>query len=231
MHSAVLQSKDYIKFADKSTVEVMSMSSLDKGIQKGDRKAATYTGKDGVEYLVEFPNLTVEEMNAMRSSKAETYNDTGKIPFTALINPHTEEEMARWGSTSASAIMDRVKKKTKELRKEYGAGIDRKTIRTLDGAIVKSQGELAKGDYSKALGAVDKATKKSKDWPQELTAKAGRARTAIVDAATTKLDEIDALGLDDPTAALKDLNKVRSKLRGTGLEDRAKEMMAALKAS
>jgi len=231
MHSAVLQSKDYIKFADKSTVEVMSMGSLDKGIQKNDRKAARYEGKDGIEYLVEFPNLTVEDIETMRASKAGTYNDTGRIPFTALINPHTEEEMVRWGGVSSSAIIDKVKEKTKELRKEHGKGIDRKTIRSLNGAIESANVEVAKGDFGKAIGALDKVTKKSGDWPQELSARATKARDEIVQAATVALDAIEETGLDDPKAAMKDLNKVRSKLRGTGLEDRAKELLASFKAS
>ncbi|MFH0944691.1 MAG: hypothetical protein V2A76_05790 [Planctomycetota bacterium] len=93
MHSAVLQNKKYIKFADEGTVEVISLGGLEKGVEKGDKKAATYTQKvngEDVEFLVEFPNLTVEEMVALNRSKASSYNDTGKIPFTALIDPFTE---------------------------------------------------------------------------------------------------------------------------------------------
>lgn len=232
MHSAVLQSKDYIKFSDRSTVEVMSMGSLEQGIEKGDRKAATYEAKDGKEYLVEFPNLTVEEMVAIRSTKAGTYNDTGKIPFTALINPHTEEELTRWsGGISSGTIIDKVKDVSKDLRKEYGEGIDRRTIRGLDDAIETAREEIADGDFAKALGAIDKAASKSQDWPESLQARVTKAREVVVQAASDALDAIEKQGADDPRTALRELNKVRMKLRGTGLEDRAAELVATLKAS
>ncbi|MHC4732446.1 MAG: hypothetical protein ACYS6Z_17900, partial [Planctomycetota bacterium] len=70
MHGSVLQNKKYIKFASENTVEVMALSRLQEGIQKKDRKAATYKAKDGTVYLVQFPNLTVADIGKLRSSKA-----------------------------------------------------------------------------------------------------------------------------------------------------------------
>ena len=74
MHSAVLQNKKYVKFSNKSTVEVISLSGLDKAVKNLDRKAKTYKGKDAggkeVELMVAWPNLTYDEIMALRSSKA-----------------------------------------------------------------------------------------------------------------------------------------------------------------
>ena len=46
MHGSVLQNKKYIKFHDQNTVEVMSLGSLQSGIDKGDKRAGTYLAKD-----------------------------------------------------------------------------------------------------------------------------------------------------------------------------------------
>lgn len=235
MHSAVMQNKDYIKFADKSTVEVIALGQLQKGIDRGDRKASTYKKKvngEEVELLVEFPNLTVAEVMALRNSKASSYNDTGKIPFTALVDPHTEKEMVRWsGGTSGSTIMDRVKDVTKTLKKSHGKGISRKELGQLSEAIAESQEEAVEGEYSKAMTCLTKAGKKSKDWPQVMQQKLEKARAAVIQKANTQLDEIEAYGELDPVEAKKKLNRLKSKLRGTGLESRSKELVESLSAS
>ena len=69
MHGSVLQNKKYIKFAGENTVEVMSLSALDKGIEKGDKRAATYKAKDGNVYLVGYPNLTVKQIQERGASE------------------------------------------------------------------------------------------------------------------------------------------------------------------
>lgn len=229
----MLQNKKYIKFADQNTVEVMSLGSLDTGIQRGDKRAATYTknvnGKD-VEFLVEFPNLTVEDIEGMRKTKAGSYNDTGKIPFTALIDPHTEKEMWRYsGGMSAGMLQDQVKAARKTLKKAHGSGISRKSLNDLAEAEEAVQAELQRGEYSKAIGELSKVEKASSDWPQTMQARVARARQSVVAAAEKALKEIDEMGIEDPTGATKQLSRMRSKLRGTGLEDRAAELLTELK--
>ena len=110
MHGSVLQNKKYIKFADENTVEVIALGRLQEGIDKKDRKAETYEDKKtGAVYLVEFPGLTVEQMLALATSKAGSYNNTGKIPYTAIVNPHNEEEMSYLpGGISGKQLMEAV---------------------------------------------------------------------------------------------------------------------------
>ncbi len=227
MHSAVLQNKDYIKFAEKSTVEVISLSALDQGVAKSDKKAAKYTATvDGqeVELMVEFPNLTYDEMIALNRSKASTYNDTGKIPFTCLVDPHTLEEIYRFPSASGGTIMKKVKEVTKDLKREHGPGISRKEIESLDDAITEASAQTKEGEFAAAVSALEKVAKNAEDWPQELQARLTKARETVLTEAEKRIAEIEATAGEDPEAATRELAKLRSKLRGTGLEDRVKEI-------
>ena len=82
MHRSVLQNEDFAKFTYENAVDVMSLSRLDEGIEKKDEKSHTYDTVDAdgkpVKYLVEWPNLTIEEMYAFRRTKAGQYNNTSK---------------------------------------------------------------------------------------------------------------------------------------------------------
>ena len=53
-----------------------------------------------------------------------------------------------------------------------------------------------------------------------------KAREAAVAAATAALDKIEADKASNPEQAKKDLVALSSRLRGTGLEARAKELLA-----
>ncbi len=230
MHSSLLQNKKYIDFADRWTVEVISLSRLDEGIERGDRKASTYTDKDGKEYLLEWPNLTVEDVNGLRTSKASSYNDTGKIPFTAVIDPWTLEEVQRWsGGQAASTIMDTVKEHRKQLVNEHGEGIRRTDLRELAGVEAEVEELIERGEYGKAIAAIEKVSIKSaNEWPQDFTARLTKARESVVAAAETMLAEIEAKMETDAAEAKRELGRVRSKLRGTGLEERALNLSKAL---
>jgi len=232
VHSAVLLNSKYIKFADQNTVEVIALGRLQEGIDEGDRKAATYEARlpngDTVEYLVEFPGMTTDEMLALSTSKAATYNDTGKIPFTAIVDPYTEEEIRRYaGGLAASTLMDDVKDVRKDLVKEHGKGISRKDLRSVAEAEDDARAEVAEGDFSKALKALSKVSGKQ-DWPQELQDRVNRCQAEVMDAAESRFGELEDLAESDPRAAKRDLNKLASALRGTELADRAKELAATL---
>jgi hypothetical protein len=133
MHSALMCNKKYIEFANENTVEVISLDRLQEGIEKKDRKAETYEAKvDGqtVKYMVEFPGLTVEDMLALASSKAASYNKTGKIPYTAVVDP--------WTLTA------------QELNGGQGAGTIRRRRRAQKAMARTRQGHLAQGPQPRA---------------------------------------------------------------------------------
>ncbi|MBK6940524.1 MAG: hypothetical protein IPH13_10035 [Planctomycetes bacterium] len=231
MHSAVMQNEKYIKFADKNSVEVIALGSLDKGIEAKDHRADTYEATvDGkkVELLVEFPNLTAEEVFALNSSKAGSYNNTGKIPYTSIVDPWTLEELQKWsGGIGSGTIQDAVLEARKKLTKEHGAGIERKALRDVQDAGNAARELAGKGDFAKAIEALKKVESLANDQ-QLLQERIEKARTDVVAAATAAVDGIDAMKADDPAKAKSELSKLMGKLRGTGLEDRAKELQAEL---
>ncbi|MCA9321683.1 MAG: hypothetical protein KDB53_13160, partial [Planctomycetes bacterium] len=87
----MMQNKKYIQFAEENTVEVIALQRLEEAVEKGDSKAEKYTktGPDGqeTEYMVNWPSLTYDQMIAFNRTKAGQYNKTGKIPYTAIVNP------------------------------------------------------------------------------------------------------------------------------------------------
>lgn len=233
----MLQNKKYIKFAEENTVEVMAMSRLSEGIEKGDRRAATYTAKDAegneVEYLVEFPGLTVEQINSMNSSKAGSYNNTGRIPYTAIVNPHTLAEMSNIaGGYGVGALTDAVEDAKKALNKEYGPSLSRKDLAKLDKQISEIREDTAEANFVKAFGGLNKLEKSVAKEPEQVQAKVAAVKTEVVEAAGKKLDELEGMiGSGEAKAASRELGSLTRALKGTDLEERAKELLDKAKSA
>lgn len=232
MHSAVMQNADYIKFASQNTVEVLALGRLDEGVQKQDKKAATYKGvRDGqeVDLMVEWPNLTFEEIIALNQSPAGQFNKTGGIPYTSIVNPHDQTEMwSHSGGTGASAIEEAATAAKKKLEKQYGKGIARKELKAFSEAESQATKLTADGEFAKAIAAIDAFKSKRDAWPQDLQVRYDADRQAVIDAAQKRLDEIEEAGASDPVAAKRDLDRLMLKLAKTGLEARAKELAQEL---
>lgn len=229
MHSAVMQNKKYIAFAADNTVEVLVMSSLDRAIQQNDPKAATYKKKgDDAEYMVQWPSLTAEQINSFRQTKAGTYNNTGGIPYTCIVDPHTLERMTVVRARSAKAIIELVKDARRTLMKEHGKGMSRAVIRKLNSSLTKAREQAADGEWSKAMQTLTKGSKGSQDWPESLQERLAGGREAIVGSARAALEKIRELGESDPKKARRELLKLRRKVKGTGIENDVTELMESL---
>ena len=232
MHRSVLTNSKYMEFSAKNTVEVISVSGVREAAEGGDDRAATYEGSNlgvPVEFLCQWPGLTVDDHEALRRTKAGSYNDTGGVPFTCLVNPHDEAEMARFkGGTPAGDLMEAVEAARETLEEEHGEGFERKTWNKITGAEEDAWEKVAKGDYTKALKVLDKAAKKMADWPEAVQARATASREAVIGHAERALDTIEELAEEDAIKAKKALRKLRPKLKGTGLEERATELTGAL---
>jgi hypothetical protein len=226
----VLQNKKYIKFANDNTVEVLSLGRLDEGIKKEDPKAAMYTKKNAngekVKFMAKWPNLTFDMISKLRSSKAGTYNDTGKIPYTCLVNPHNLERMHIFKGVNAKGIMEEVKNATKLLKDEHGKGIKRKTINKINSAIDASVASASKGDWDSGYKLIDKVAAKPQNLPEALQAKITAAKDAITASARTRLDEIKNM---EPKDAKKALGRFMGKAKKTGLVEEARETLIGLK--
>lgn len=229
MHRAVLRNEDYIAFADENTVEVMAIQRLDEAVGKNDEKAGTYeveVGGQKVKYFKEYPGLTMEDVNALNGSKAGRFNDTGGIPFTCLVDPWTEEKKEFWkGSQTAPTLMDAVAALRKTMEEEHGKGFKRKDLRKIDEAREDALEAIGKQDFTKALKAVEAIEKKAKDWPEAVMKRIAEAKQLVLDAAKKAVDDVEAL--EDKKEAKKQLAKFRSKLKGTGQEERAAELFAS----
>jgi len=233
----VLQNKKYIKFAEDNTVEVLVLSRLEEGIEKEDKRAATFKGKDEdgqeKEFFVGYPNLTLDDIKGMRSTKAGTYNNTGKIPYTAIVNPHTEEEMENIkGGYGAGSLMDIVSARRKELVKQYGKGASRKTLNKVKDASADIRKELADGDLTKALtesAALEKKMAKEGDAIMDMVAK---VRADVLEAAGKQLDELEAMiGRGEAREAGRELSRLARHLKGTAFEERVNDLIAKTKES
>ena len=231
MHRSVLMNKKYIKFSEDNTVEFMAMSRMDEGVQKGDPKAATYDAKDAdgnpVKYLIEFPGMTVEDINNCARSKGGQYNKTGAIPFTCVVNPHTEKQMQGWsGGQSAKTIMEAVEYHKKALQKKHGASLKRSDLRKFDKDAAKIQANLDKQGPGKAYTAAVSLEKKWAKKSPALGAKAQELQEKILEVASEHLDKAEELIDEGELAAAKKILKpMVTGLKKTRLGTRAKDLL------
>jgi hypothetical protein len=232
MHDSVMCNKKYIDFAGDNTVEVISLDRLDEGIEKKDRRAETYEAKvDGktVKYLCEFPGLTVEDMQALHGSKASSYNTTGKIPYTAIVDPWTEKEIKSWnGGQSVGTISDAVTDARKALTKEHGKGVSRKELKVLADLETAANAKVGAGDFAAGLDALGKYATKLDKAPEALKTRYEADKAKVVEAAEKALAALEEKKAESPDEVKKDLAAMLGKLRGTGLEQRAKDLLATL---
>ncbi|MGQ0614544.1 MAG: hypothetical protein ACT4PV_12485 [Planctomycetaceae bacterium] len=235
MHSAVLQNKEYIEFAEENTVEVIALGSLDEGIEKQDRKAGTYKAKDeagnDVDYLVEFPGLTVEQVNKLNASPAGQYNKTSRIPYTALVNPQTLEELQSWsGGQSSKTIMEAVKVHRKALDKQYGEGPSRKTFTLVREKQADIRQDLADGKLDKAVAGQKALATKMAKQPEAVQALIAKTQAEILEVAGKQLDEAEAkVAAGEGNSIVNALSKLAALLRDTTLADRANTLLAKAK--
>lgn len=234
LHKSLMSDPEYVTFAYEHTVEVLALDRLQEGVDKGEDRAATFdvkVGRKTVQHLVEFPGLTVEDVLALRRSKASTYNKSGGLPYTALVDPFTEDELKSWkgGGVTPAEVMEAVKEARTKLAKT-SKGKPRAELRAVADLEATAAAKTKTREFAAVLDACAAADKKAdKDgWPKHLRARVASAREASIAAATEALDAIEAAQAEDAVQAKKDLSTLLPRLRGTGLEDRAKTLLATL---
>lgn len=233
MHGAVLQNKKYIEFAEDNTVEVIALQRLDEAMGKekpDDPRIAQYDGVDEsgnpVKFMLQWPGLTLEQIGTLNRSPAGQFNDTGGIPYTAFVDPHTGKKLRGLsGGKSAKQVMETVEAVKAELEAQHGKGIKRSELKKFEAEAAKTREVLKDAGAAKAFAAFSKAEK--------LAAKAGEAmqkRSAdlleeILKVAETELDAAsEKIDSGDLAGAKKDLNSLARPLKGTRLEERVNEL-------
>ena len=168
MHRSVLQNKGYLKFSKANAVEVVSMEELGRALKEKAATVKTYKTKDAyddeVEYLVEFPGLTLDDLKRLSDTEEIlAFMEGGKIPYTAIVNPHTGKAMhAMKGKPTVKSLTKAIKAARKQLEKEHGKGVDRKLWRELGRVEVEFDKALAAKDLKKADALVAGISKKFK---------------------------------------------------------------------
>ena len=232
MHSSVLQNDKYIEFSAENTVEIIALGRLDEAIQKNEPKAAEYEAKDAdgkpVKYMIEYAGMTRDEMLALDRSKAATFNDTGRIPFTCIVDPYTEKEMQRFpGGQSAKTLMEAALAQKKVLNAAHGPSLSRTTLAKVSAESKRIAGALEKSGVAKSMADYRKLERSLAKEGDGVKKKLEPVLDAIVEAAAKQLDDAEALvGTGDLPGAKKILDKIGSKsLDGTTLEGRFKELL------
>lgn len=232
MHRAVLQNDKYIRFAEENSVEVIALQDLRRGIEKGDRNAATYKAKDAdgnmVEYLIEWPGLTAEQLESLHSSPASGFNRSGGVPYTAVVDPYTLSEMASLkGGSSAKSVMELVAAQRKVLEKQHGPGYGRKALRQLEEQERVVGKALESEDAPKAMGALAELERKNGNAPEGVRRRIGSLRERVLKSAGEQLDAIERAG---PASSVPALERLARALSGTEPGTRASELLAKAKA-
>jgi hypothetical protein len=238
MHASVMHNEKYIDFANENTVEVVAQQDLQKGIDEGkDKRGGMYDAKDEngkpVKYMLEWPGLTLEEMLALHSSPASTYNKSGGIPYTAIVDPHTLQEMKGLrGGQSAKTVMEEVLAAKEVLNKSHGPSLKRATLKKVEAGVKNVEATLEKSGSAKALAEFAKLEDGVAKEPDALKAKLTPVKEKLVAAAAADLDKAEGLlGSGDAKGATALLNPLKSALKGTELEAKLKELLDKAKTS
>ncbi len=124
MHRSVFQDGKYIKVADESSVQVVTMLRMMQAIVAESERLRTFKGKDAygeeTEFLVEFPTLTVETLQDVSLSAAANYLTGQRLPQTSIVDPHTLEVLWTLGGVpESSALVRQIKLRRTSLTKKY----------------------------------------------------------------------------------------------------------------
>jgi hypothetical protein len=231
----VLQNDEYIAFAEDNSVEVLAMGSIQEGIDKKDKRAELYDGKDAdgkdVKFMKEFAGCTVEQLEALNGSPAGQYNKTGKIPYVAIVDPHTLKEMKSMpGGAAKGGLIKAVEEAKATLAKEHGPSLKRSTLRKIDMAAKTIESTLAKDGAAKALPELVKLEATVAKESEAIKASVAALREKILEAAKTQLDDAEAkIAAGDIKAATAILKPLSSALKGTDLARRVTELLEKTK--
>jgi hypothetical protein len=225
MHATVLANPDYIAFAREKAVDVLCLSRLEEGMAEGAPRAATLARmRDGrrVRCLAEFPDLTPREALMLRRSPAAVYNRTGMVPYTAIVDPYSLQEVRGFsGFTNVRVIMDAAEAAGRTLELSHGKGFCARTWCGVVDTIEEAWKKADRGEYGAAVKLIDARAADDGDWPHEVRQKLETTRREVLHDAERRLSALRATSRTDPGKAHKDLEGLLPHLDGTGLEDKA----------
>jgi len=229
----VLQNDKYIEFAEDNSVEILALGSIQDGIDKKDKRADCYDGKDEtgapVKFMKEFAGCTVEQLMALDGSPASQYNKTGHIPYVSIVDPFTLKELhGQPGGYAAGGLMKAVAEYKAILNKDHGPSVKRSMLKKVQTDVKAIEATLAspKGGVVKALADLKKLQDSLAKESDAIKAETKAIEEKVLDAAKKLLDDAEAkIGSGDIKGATSILGSLGSSLKGTELERRVAELL------
>ena len=227
MHRSVFRDANYIEVADERSVQVVTMLRMLQAIVAENKRLRTFKGKDAygeeMEFLVEFPTLTVDALQDVSLSAAASYLTGQRLPQTSIVDPHTLDVLWTLGGVPESAdLIRQIKVRRTSLAKKYGPGLSRKAWRTFLGGQIEIDKLLGKGQIVVALKKWRGLEALAARGPEALKEKARTSRDVILDDAEKRLDEVaKLLEANEPGKARARLKGLPEALKGTRLGKRA----------
>ena len=202
MHRSVLQNGAYIRYANQNTIEVISMEELEKALQMGHSAVKTVEHVDAYgdksDVLVEFPGLTLDDLDGTSNGKPIEFMDGNRIPYTAIVDPHTQKLMEGIkGKINGKQLIAKITPHAEALKKKHGPGVDRKLWNRAGQVEIQLDLHLGRGEFDKAVkaytGFVAAIKKHDADEPHVLKSR----RETMLESVTTdlgkRIDELSGL--------------------------------------
>jgi len=194
MHRSVLQNKGYMKFSNSNVIEVISMEELERALQNNHWAIKTYDFKDPygdvLKYLVEFPGVTLDDLDRLSNGKPIEYMEGGRIPYTAVVDPHTEKLMEGIkGERNGKQLIEAIKPHLQTLRTKHGPGVSRKLWNQVRAAEPKCDVLLAQGELNKAVKLYTGLRAQATEEPEAIRPRLAALKSAIATELTARLDK------------------------------------------
>jgi hypothetical protein len=206
VHRSVLLDSAYIRFAAANTVEVIAMEELDRAVDEKSKHVRTYGAKDAageeVEYLAEFPGLTLDDLRDLSSGPVLRYMDGGRIPYTAIVDPHDLSELEHVkGVLDADDLIKRVARHRKALTAKHGEGIDRDLWNRVTEGSALVDVHLGRGALPKAWSIARHLRSITVRCPVALTQRVDAVEASVLRDVDKRIDEIEKQAAESPKAA------------------------------
>lgn len=235
MHRSVLENAFYVKFSAENTVEVVAMEEMDRALEEKSEHVKTYKGRDAYgaeeEFLVTFPGLTIDELAALSASAATRYMEGGRIPYTAIVDPFTLDEMEGLkGLRKPQELIEIIRKHGATLSVRHGKGVERRSWNALRTSLAEIDNLLAETKISKAIAVQRRLAAEHAREGEEVSTKVASAEKAILRDAARRLDDLEAAEASPKrTAELRELARALQEFEDQALSVRAAALAAASK--
>jgi hypothetical protein len=230
----VCENKAYIRFSRDNCVEVMCMKDIDQALAEKPKRAETYKTTDAygdeIECFVKFPGVTVQQMKDLHEGEALNYMQGPLMPYTAVVDPHSLEDLVgikRGEASTAQSFIKVISGHVRALKKKYGPGIDRKLWDFVRQGQVEIDLLLGEEKISDALRLLREMEKRSARQPEVLVRKVNASRESVLADAGERLDALEKLLAGGQSSkARRELKELAELLSGTPLGERAASLRA-----